>query len=103
MAKMMIFLRRRADLTPDAFARWWLETHRPLAERLPGLLRHTFNRLPDGAPYDAVVEQWFETADAAAAAYGCPAGEAVARDSAAHVSDRVRVAVEDHDFALGGA
>lgn len=103
MTKMMIFLKRRADLSRDAFARWWLESHRPLAERLPGLLRHTFNRLPDSAPFDAVVEQWFGSAAAAAAAYACPEGEAVARDSAAHVSERFRVEVEDHEFELAGA
>jgi len=100
MVKMMIFLKRRADLTQASFARWWLKSHRPMAERLPGLRRHSFNLLPDGSAYDAVVEQWFDTQEAAEAAYAGAAGRDVAADSLAHVSERFRVPVEAHDFRL---
>ena len=100
MVKMMIFLKRRADLSHASFARWWLDRHRPMAERLPGLRRHSFNLLPEGSPYDAVVEQWFDTEDAAASAYAGATGRDVAADSLAHVSDRLRVSVEAHDYCL---
>jgi uncharacterized protein (TIGR02118 family) len=100
MAKMMIFLKRRADLSQASFARWWLDRHRPMAERLPGLRRHSFNLLPDGSPFDAVVEQWFDSLEAAETAYAGVTGGEVAADSLAHVSDRLRVGVEAHDFRL---
>jgi len=98
MVKMMIFLRRRTDLDRASFAQWWLDRHRPLAERLPGLRRYVFNLLPDGGPYDAVVEQWFESDEAAAFAYAGVEGRDVAADSLAHVSDRLRLRVEEHAF-----
>jgi uncharacterized protein (TIGR02118 family) len=100
MAKMLIFLKRRPGLSRDEFAQWWLERHRPLAERLPGLNRHAFNLLPEGHPYDAVIEQWFESDETARSAYEGEPGQAVARDSLSHVSERLRVAVEAHEFEV---
>lgn len=100
LAKAMIFLKRRADLSVPAFQDWWLTAHRPLAERLPGLVRHSFNTLPPDAPFDAVVEQWFETKDHMNGCYATDAGRAVAVDSAAHTALRIRVVVDAHDFAV---
>lgn len=97
MVKAMIFLARRPDLSPETFRDWWLGPHRALAERLPGLRRHAFNLLVDG-PYDAVVEQWFDTADAMAACYDTDAGKAVIADSTAHTANRKRVLVEEFAF-----
>ena len=100
MVKMMIFLKRRPELSQPDFARWWLDRHRPLAEQLPGLRRHCFNLLPDGSPFDAAVEQWFDSEDDADAAYVGEIGRAVAADSVAHVSERLRVCVDSHDYRL---
>lgn len=102
MIKAMIFLKRRPDLTKAEFARWWLESHRPMAEQLPGLKRHAFNLAADG-PYDAVVEQWFESPDAMAWSYETEIGRRVVADSRAHVSDRIRVLVEEFVFDIAPA
>ncbi len=99
LVKAMIFLSRRPDLSREAFRDWWLGRHRALAEKLPGLKRHAFNLLADG-PYDAVVEQWFETAEAMAASYDTEAGKAVVADSAVHISNRKRVIVEEFAFEI---
>ncbi|MEQ8485453.1 MAG: EthD family reductase [Pseudomonadales bacterium] len=98
--KAIIFLTRQPDTTRDAFRDWWLTEHRTLAERLPRLRRHTFNLLPEDSPYDAVVEQWFDSAEALEAAYRTEAGRAVARDSTAHVAFRQRVTVTEHVFDI---
>jgi uncharacterized protein (TIGR02118 family) len=100
MHKAVIFLTRRGDLSRDAFRSWWLGSHRKLAEDLPGLRRHTFNLLPEDAPCDAVVEQWFDSREALEGAYQTPAGKRVAADSAAHVSARTRLVVEEFAFTL---
>jgi len=100
MVKMMIFLTRREGLTQGEFADWWLQRHRPLAERLSGLRRHAFNLLPEGGPFDALVEQWFETEAAALACYDTSEGRAVAADSLAMVSSRLRLTVEEHAFTV---
>ncbi len=99
-AKAIIFLKRRTDMSSAAFRSWWLTDHRRLAERLPGLVRHSFNALPEGAPYDAVVEQWFETADLMNGCYSTDAGRAVAADSADHTSLRIRLVANAYDFDI---
>ncbi|MBX3705496.1 MAG: EthD domain-containing protein [Pseudomonadales bacterium] len=98
MFKAMIFLTRSSNLSRDEFADWWLNRHRPLAATLPGLTRHTFNLLDPGSPYDAVVEQWFTSADARANCYETPEGARVRADSLENVSARVRVLVSEHAF-----
>ncbi len=100
MKKYMIFLTRRADLDREAFAQWWLTRHRLLAERLPGLRRHDFNLLPEGSPFDAVVEQWFDSEAEAMSAYDGEVGAAVAADSRANVSRRVRLEAEAYEYPL---
>lgn len=89
-------------MSREAFAAWWLGPHRALAEKLPGLRRHAFNLLPEGGPFDAVVEQWFASADELTGAYATPAGQAVAADSAQHISARHRTLVEEHAFTVSG-
>ena len=100
MHKAVILLTRRADMSRDAFRDWWLNEHRSLAEGLPGLRRHAFNLLPEGAPYDAVVEQWFETLTDLQTCYQTPHGQAVVADSAANISARVRLLAEEHTFDI---
>jgi uncharacterized protein (TIGR02118 family) len=69
---------------PDAFKRYYIETHIPLACRLPGLkaLRYSFDVEGIGGepPYFCVFEAEFSDAAALAAAMGSPEGQAVAGD-----------------------
>ena len=87
MIKVILLLRKRDDLSPEAFRRHWRETHAPLLAQLPGLERLTFNYAlpgPDGAApeYDGVSEDWFASAEPMQAAFASPAGQAVFADSA---------------------
>jgi uncharacterized protein (TIGR02118 family) len=100
MMKALIFLKRRADLSQPEFREWWLDRHRLLAEKLPGLSYHALHVLPTNAPYDVVVEQAFETAEAMNACYDTDAGRAVIADSIAHTSYRLRMAVESYGFRV---
>ena len=99
MFKAMILLTRREDLTREAFRRWWLDEHRPLALGLPGLRRMVINIVDEGPEggIDGVSELWFDTREAFDAAYATDHGKAVAADSMAHVSARVRYLVSEHD------
>lgn len=94
--KVMIGLVRRDDMTHAEFAHWWLEEHAPLARTLPGVQRIRFNLLDEDAPFDGIAELWFESAEAADAAYAAETGKAVAADSLAHVSSRVRMPADEH-------
>ena len=105
MFKAMILLTRRADLTHEAWTRWWLDEHAPLAAQLPGVRRAVFNVVEAGAAgagIDGVSELWFDDQAAFEAAYASGIGATVAADSLAHVSGRVRVFVTEHDLGVSG-
>jgi uncharacterized protein (TIGR02118 family) len=100
MFKAVILLTRRDAMTPADFRRWWLDEHAPLARQLPGCRRLVFNVVdPDpagGEPAcDGISELWFDSREAFDAAYATPLGRRVAADSAAHVSARVRLFVDE--------
>lgn len=94
--KVMIGLVRRDDMTHAEFAHWWTHEHAPLARTLPGVRRIRFNLLQEDAPFDGIAELWFDSAEAAEAAYSTDIGKAVAADSLAHVSSRVRMPVDEY-------
>jgi uncharacterized protein (TIGR02118 family) len=96
MFKAIILLTRAEGSTRDEFREWWLERHAPLARQLPGLRRLVFNVVEtDDAPCDGVSELWFDSKQAFEAAYATEIGQAVAADSLANVSGRVRLVVDE--------
>jgi uncharacterized protein (TIGR02118 family) len=100
MFKAMILLTRREDLSRDDFRRWWLEEHRPLALGLPGLRRMVINLVEEGPEeggIDGVSELWFDSRDDFFAAYATDHGKAVAANTMAHVTSRVRYLVTEHE------
>jgi uncharacterized protein (TIGR02118 family) len=85
--KMICPLRRRPDLTHEAFVRHWLGTHAPLAKRHhPGLVGYVTNvvdaRLsPEGEDWDGFAELYFRSAeDATTRMWDSPEGERIVRD-----------------------
>ena len=104
MFKAVILLTRRADLSHDQFADWWLVEHAPLAAQLPGVRRLCFNlvdptgdtAVDDAAP-EGVSELWFDSKADFEAAYATEIGKAVAADSMAHLASRVRMLVTEHE------
>ena len=98
MFKAMILLKRREDMTFQAFADWWLREHAPMAAKLANARGVHFNLVEgDGSgAFDGVSELWFDSRADFEAAYATPHGQAVAADSMAHVSRRERVFVAEH-------
>ena len=84
-------------MSREDFQRWWIEEHAPLARTLPGVLRIRFNLLDADAPFDGIAELWFESSEAADAAYATDIGKAVAADSLAHVKSRVRMLADERE------
>ncbi len=93
----MVGLVRRDDMTREDFRQWWLEEHAPLARTLPGVRRIRFNVLDEDAPFDGIAELWFDSSEAADAAYATDIGKAVAADSMAHVRSRVRMLADERE------
>ncbi len=96
MFKAIILLTRREGTSADEFRSWWIDHHAPLARRLPGLRRLVFNLVEGGTTeIDGVSELWFDSREAFEAAYASEIGQAVAADSVANVSRRVRLFVDE--------
>jgi uncharacterized protein (TIGR02118 family) len=96
--KVMVGLVRRDDMSREDFRAWWLDEHAPLARTLPGVRRIRFNILDEDAPYDGIAELWFDSDEAADAAYATEIGKAVAADSLAHVKSRVRMLADEREI-----
>jgi len=94
--KIVYCLRRRPDITPEAFRRHWLEVHGPLVRTHQRVLRivryiqvHTeasalTEKLREfrgsAEPYDGVAEIWYESREAL---------ETLGRDPAARAASRL--------------
>lgn len=72
MQKVIVFVRRKAGTTPEAFRAHYESTHAPLAmANMTGLSRYVRN-YPQAMPgqpapeHDCITEMWFESADALA-------------------------------------
>ena len=98
MQRVVIYLKRRAELLQPVFFDWWLGQHRALAEQLPGLRRYIISLAADAqeGPFDGMAELWFDDLAAADAAFASPAGEAARADADAHVARRERLNLTEH-------
>lgn len=81
--KLVEFLVRKPELTHEAFAEYWLETHSPLAADLPGVKRYVTSlpTNPEKSDYDGVLELYFEDMDALSEAFDSDIGETVMADA----------------------
>jgi uncharacterized protein (TIGR02118 family) len=91
MLKFVYCVRRRPDLSPEAFTKYWLEKHGPLVKQHAPALRakryvqsHTINspglnesaQIPrqTKAPYDGITEVWWDSLEDLVAALQSPEG-----------------------------
>ncbi len=98
MQRMVIYLKRRADLTQPVFFDWWLGHHSALATQLPGLRRHIISLVADEqeGPFDGMAELWFDDLTAAEAAFVNAAGQTARADADAHVSRWESLPLTEH-------
>ncbi len=82
MHKIVVLYPPQPD--PDMFRAYYLETHIPLARKLPGLLALRYSFDVEGvagvSPYFCIFEAEFADGATLGAAMGSPAGQAVAAD-----------------------
>jgi uncharacterized protein (TIGR02118 family) len=95
MVKFVYCVRRRPELSPEQFRKYWLETHGPLVRQYARTLRarryvqsHTLDtplndaaRVPRGAqePYDGITEMWWNSQEDLLAALSTPEGQEINR------------------------
>jgi uncharacterized protein (TIGR02118 family) len=83
MHRMLVLYPPPAD--PEAFRSYYVETHLPLADKIPGLRSRTYGfdlATPDGSesPYFAKFEAEFDDEAAFLAGLGSPEGQAAGAD-----------------------
>jgi uncharacterized protein (TIGR02118 family) len=95
MIKLVYVVRRRSDVSPEEFRKYWLEHHGPLVQSFAKAARarryiqsHTLetpinNVLAQsrgmGGPYDGVTEIWWDRIEDLAALLSSPEGQSVNR------------------------
>ena len=69
--KRISLVRRRPDLSADEFVAYWLGPHADIAREMPGALGYVVNvaQDPEEAGWDGFAEVWFESREAAEAAF----------------------------------
>lgn len=73
MIKRVSLVRRHPDLSREAFLEHWMGAHADIVRRLPGLRGLRFGVVqqwsPEDAAWDGVGELWFDSVEAAEAAF----------------------------------
>ncbi len=99
----MVLLRKKENLSDQDFAKYWLETHAPIAKQMPGLRKYVVNvvrRPPNKEPdYHGMVELWFDDADSMKYAFTSPQGQATQKDTATFTSATTTLFIDEHAIA----
>jgi uncharacterized protein (TIGR02118 family) len=122
MVKLVFVIRRREELSPEEFHRYWLEEHGPLARRLLeslGVRRYVQTHTTGGelnaalagargtaAAFDGLAEIWWDSLDHLLAAAGSEEGqranETLAEDEARFIDlERSSLFVTEEHTILG--
>jgi len=100
MFKMMTLLKKKPTLTDEEFAKYWLETHAPLASKMPGLRKYVVNvvrRPPNREPdFDGVVELWFDDSASMKKAFTSPEGALTQKDTEAFCANLTTMYIDEH-------
>lgn len=99
--KAIALLKKRDDLSFDAFAQHLMNEHVPFMRAVPGLERWSVNLAVHGEepqPYDAVTEFWFADAEAFQTAMASEEVAAALQDGEAFVAPPgpVLIVAEEH-------
>lgn len=110
MIKMIALLKRRDGLSHDAFVAHWVETHAPLAERVPGIRRYVQSHIlaertrediaEIALDIDGIAELWFDDSAALEAAHHTPQMRGLLADGATFIGEIKMFIVEERDVTL---
>ena len=99
MLKVLVFLKKRDDLSREEFCAHWGGPHGAIAMRMPGLRKYVQNHaVADGGPYDGVAEMWFDDQAAMGAAFSSPAAIEAARDAPNFISETNVTVVDEREM-----
>lgn len=101
MIKLVALVRKKPEMSRDAFRDYWLGTHAPLAAAIPGMRGYRINIAGDPggqppAPYDGSAEIWFDDRAAMEAGLGSPEGAVAGADTARFANAIEFLVTEEH-------
>ena len=101
-------VRKRPDLSGEAFRDYWLRVHAPLAAAIPGMRGYRINIAGDPgqllpAPYDGSAEIWFDDRAAMRAGLASPEGEVAGADTARFAQSVEFLVTDEHVILPAGA
>jgi len=101
MVKYVILMKKAASIDHETFLKMWREGHLAIIRQLPGLRKIELHALVDApnypSSYDGMGMLWFDSVEAALAAFASPIGQAARQDTArfADSSGAMRFFVEE--------
>jgi len=98
ICKFAAGLKRRADMSREAFAQWWLERHVPYVKKFPEVRKYRVSLVESGPEtiVDGLAEVWFDDMATLRRVTASEVVKEAQRHSVAHSSDRIRLFVEEH-------
>ena len=85
MVKYVILLKRRDSMDRETFLKAWKEGHLPIIKQLPGVRKIELHAVADApnypSAYDGMGLLWFDSVEAALAAFASPVGQAARQDT----------------------
>lgn len=104
MIKLVALVRRKFDLSKEAFADYWVNVHAPLAAAIPGMRGYRINIAGDAggmpaAAYDGSAEIWFDSREAMQAGLASPENDIAAKDTE-NFLDHLEFLVTDEHIIL---
>ena len=110
MIKTVGLLTRKKDWSHDQFMKHWVETHAPLAHKVPGLRRYVQNHISGertradieatAVEIDGIAELWFDDQAALEAAARSPEMKALHADGALFIG-RIKSYVVEEKVVIG--
>lgn len=93
-------LKRRQDMSREAFGRWWLERHVPYVRKFPDVRQYRVSLVEEGpeAVVDGIAEVWFDDLETLARVTSSDVVKEAQQHSVAHTSTRVRLFLEEHSI-----
>jgi uncharacterized protein (TIGR02118 family) len=106
MIKVLSLLVRKDGTSHEQFMKHWVETHGPLALKVPGIRRYVQSHIVDerhrsdvpdiGVAIDGVAELWYDDLDAFARAGATPEMKALLADGALFIGRIQSFVVHEH-------
>jgi len=85
MLKVVVLCNRKAGMSREDFAKYWLNIHAAKSKKIHGLRKSTVNLLsPEGGGeglYDGIAELWYDDMDAWRKALESPEGKESGKDA----------------------